>query len=84
MYSLQNSINAASDCTGFKAMPSLLPLCADTDAVLLDVPSYSQTDDYSCGAIAAWSIKTGRRSEAACNRLVLCGEHVSARGAGAR
>ena len=56
MYCLRNIINAASDFTGLKAVPSLLPLCADQDAVLLDVPSYSQTDDYSCGAIAAWSI----------------------------
>jgi hypothetical protein len=53
---LQTIINTASECTGLKAIPSLLPLCADKDAVLLDVPSYSQTDDFSCGAIAAWSI----------------------------
>lgn len=53
---LQTLINAASDCTGLKAIPSLLPLCADKDAVLLDVPSYSQCDDFSCGAIAAWSV----------------------------
>jgi hypothetical protein len=56
MNCLQNFINSASDWTGLKAVPALLPLCTDKDAVLLDVPSYSQTDDYSCGAIAAWSI----------------------------
>jgi hypothetical protein len=53
---LQTLINAASQCTGLKAIPSLLPVCADEDAVLLEVPSYNQTDDFSSGAIAAWSI----------------------------
>src|SRR6266436_5702016 len=56
MSCLQSCLNAASDWTGLKAIPALQPLCTDKDAVLLDVPSYSQTDDYSCGAIAAWSI----------------------------
>jgi hypothetical protein len=56
MYCLQECINLLSDWTGLKAVPALLPLCVDDDAVLLEVPSFSQTDDYSCGAIAAWSI----------------------------
>jgi hypothetical protein len=51
-----NCLNWLSDWTGLKAVPALLPLCPDEDAVLLDVPSFSQTDDYSCGAIAAWAV----------------------------
>jgi hypothetical protein len=56
MICLRNCLNSLSNWTGLKAVPALLPLCPDEDAVLLDVPSFSQTDDYSCGAIAAWSI----------------------------
>jgi len=56
MNCLQDCLNSLSDWTGLKAIPALLPFSAYEDAVQLDVPSLSQTDDYSCGAIAAWSI----------------------------
>ena len=53
---VQNSLDAFSSWTGLKAIPARLPLCPGEDAVLLDVPSFSQVDTFSCGAIAAWSI----------------------------
>jgi hypothetical protein len=53
---VQNCLDAFSSWTGLKAIPALLPLSPDEDAVLLDVPSFSQVDTFSCGAIAGWSI----------------------------
>lgn len=49
-------LNIISDWIGVKAIPALSTIPVTEDTVLLDVPSYSQTDGYSCGAIAAWSI----------------------------
>ena len=56
MECIQTVINTLSDWTGLKAIPSLCDLTPEKHDVVLDVPSYSQTDDYSCGAIGAWSI----------------------------
>jgi hypothetical protein len=53
---LQQTIDRVTDYVGLKAIPSLLTLPEEKNAVLLDVPSYSQCDSYSCGATAAWSI----------------------------
>jgi len=49
-------VDTITEWLGVKAMPSILHPPYEGDVVILDVPSYSQTDEYSCGAIAAWSI----------------------------
>src|SRR5262245_10977092 len=54
--SVEDMITDAMECIGVKAIPSIMDLDYDENTVILDVPSYSQTDCYSCGAIAAWSI----------------------------
>lgn len=49
---LQTAIDALSDWRGLKAIPSLCSLKLESDVVVLDVPGYSQTDSFSCGAVA--------------------------------
>lgn len=41
---------------GIQKIPALLPDRAAADELKLALPSYSQTDTYSCGAIAGWSV----------------------------
>ena len=53
---VQACIDRLSDLTGIKAIPSLLDVGIHDDDAVLDVPAYSQTDGYSCGATAGWAI----------------------------
>ena len=54
---LMNCLDQLSDWTGVKAIPETW--CSaegDENSILLDVPSYCQTDSYSCGATAAYAV----------------------------
>lgn len=45
-----------SKLTGIHAIRSNLPMAADENEVTLDIAGYRQTDTYSCGAAAGFSI----------------------------